>query len=272
MTDIEITEFAFTFGTQYRRPSEFNHPDENHPRGMHGNGYAVIEAPDMGTARAIAHAIFGDKWAFPYTLEEILSDPRRQQFYPDGEILRIAWQTPKQVQDILGQMQSLIEGHPAEAVQIIANLAVDEKSEPEPSSERMERDSYGLAEHGEQIRQRFAAMGSPRAIRDGKDLEEKAAGPDGLGEPVVDIYSEQSVLSHRPSAAELLAEREEPFLWDGKGSMHILAVHAHVHDADSPGTCLKNRFGPLCTPLVQSEVPETGDFRDGTEAEDTGGY
>ncbi|QNJ56011.1 hypothetical protein SEA_RASPUTIA_121 [Microbacterium phage Rasputia] len=115
MTDIEITEYAFTFGVQYRRPSEFNHPEETHPRGMHGYGYAVIEAPDADTARAIAHAIFGDKWSFQYTLAEMLEESRREMFYPDGEILRIAWQTPEQKRAILAQMESIVEGHPATA-------------------------------------------------------------------------------------------------------------------------------------------------------------
>lgn len=72
-----------TFGVQYKE-----HPTdegEAHPDGMFGEGYAVIEAPSREVARAIAHAVFHDKWAFDY------SEPPKPEYAPAGEILRIAW-------------------------------------------------------------------------------------------------------------------------------------------------------------------------------------
>ncbi|QGZ16771.1 hypothetical protein PBI_DEWDROP_124 [Microbacterium phage Dewdrop] len=109
----EIHEYAITFGVQYKPFSEFMHEDEKHPLGMHGNGYAVIEAPDREMARGIAFAIFGKQWSFDYELAEILGDERKQQFYPDGELLRIAWQTPEMVKRILDEVERITEGLPS---------------------------------------------------------------------------------------------------------------------------------------------------------------
>ncbi|UOW92836.1 hypothetical protein SEA_ROBINROSE_93 [Microbacterium phage RobinRose] len=80
-TIIETVETYITFGVQYK---EFpQHPDEDHPQGMFGDGYAVIEAPNRGAARDIAFALFGKRWAFDYP-EKPNSD-----LYPAGEILRV---------------------------------------------------------------------------------------------------------------------------------------------------------------------------------------
>lgn len=78
---IETVETYITFGTQYK--ANPTHPDEDHPLGMHGDGYAVIEAPTREAARQIAFAIFGDRWSFDY------AEKPRPEMYPAGEILRI---------------------------------------------------------------------------------------------------------------------------------------------------------------------------------------
>lgn len=181
----EIQEFAITFGVQYGRREDA----EQHPLGMHGDEYAVIEAPNVTIARKIAFAVFDEKWGFIYPLAEFLSSPRRDEWHPAGESLRIAWYTPDMTERILAQMQSLVEGHPSES-----------------------------GDH-----------------RDGTEAEDTGA-----------FFLESA------RWLELDAEEQEPFLWDGKGSKATLAEHAHVHDAGSPRTCLKNRFGPLCTPIIQS--------------------
>lgn len=37
---------------------------------------------------------------------------------------------------------------------------------------------------------------------------------------------------------------DDVFIWDGRGSMYILAHRDHVHSPE--GTCLKNRDGAPC--------------------------
>jgi hypothetical protein len=82
---MEIHEFYVTFGVQYgRRPD-----DLPHPQGMFSDGYAVIEAPDMETARAMTFAAFDDKYAFVYP-----SRPESRHV-PAGELLRIKWLMPE---------------------------------------------------------------------------------------------------------------------------------------------------------------------------------
>lgn len=84
MTEIAgIVETFITFGTQYK--ADPRHPDEEHPLGMHGDGYAAIEAPTRQMARDIAFALFGARWAFDYP------EPPAEEYAPAGEILRIAW-------------------------------------------------------------------------------------------------------------------------------------------------------------------------------------
>lgn len=78
---IETVETYITFGVQYKEHPQ--HPDEEHPQGMFGDGYAVIEAPSRGAARDIAFAIFGKRWTFDYDRQP---DP---VMYPAGEILRV---------------------------------------------------------------------------------------------------------------------------------------------------------------------------------------
>ncbi len=74
-----MQETYVTFGVQYKeQPSPY---EERHPLGMFGTGYATIQAPDRDAARAIAVALFGDKWAFDY--------PEKPAFVTE-EILRVA--------------------------------------------------------------------------------------------------------------------------------------------------------------------------------------
>lgn len=84
--DPVVPEFYVTFGVQYGRRED----DDQHPLHMYGDGYAVIEAPDMEMARRIAFAIFEQQWAFIYGAEFMLND-RRDEWHPAGELLRIAW-------------------------------------------------------------------------------------------------------------------------------------------------------------------------------------
>ena len=82
MTDVQ--DHYVTFGVQYRH--------EEHPLGMHPDGYAVIEAPDEETARKIAIAIFGTAWAFMYDREHFIDDGTRDKWHTEkGEMLRIKW-------------------------------------------------------------------------------------------------------------------------------------------------------------------------------------
>jgi hypothetical protein len=85
--DLVIQEFYVTFGVQYS-----GRPDGTpHPLGMHKDGYAVIEAPDLETGRRIAHAIFGDKYAFIYPKSEFIDDGTAAKWHHSGEMLRIGW-------------------------------------------------------------------------------------------------------------------------------------------------------------------------------------
>lgn len=78
-----IREHYVTFGVQYGR----REGDMVHPLGMYSDGYAVIEAPDFGTAHDMAIAIFGIQWAFMYEREDWKPD----RYLSGGELLRISW-------------------------------------------------------------------------------------------------------------------------------------------------------------------------------------
>lgn len=101
-----VIESYVTFGVQYGA-DETRHVI--HPLGMLGTGYAVIEAPDSETARAIAFAIFERKFSMIYTAEEFLHDQDKHQFwYPDGELLRISWQDREHLQELAALEQRLV--------------------------------------------------------------------------------------------------------------------------------------------------------------------
>jgi hypothetical protein len=84
LMDLVIQEFFVTFGVQYGRQED----DDKHPLGMYSDGYAVIEAPDMETARAMAFAIFDEKYSFIYP------DEPEFRHAPRGELMRIKWVMP----------------------------------------------------------------------------------------------------------------------------------------------------------------------------------
>ncbi|AWN07794.1 hypothetical protein HOT31_gp124 [Microbacterium phage Hendrix] len=295
----EIQEYAVTFGVQYGRL-----PDaDQHPQGFHGDEYIVIEAPDEVVARKIVFAIVSDRWAGLYPLEEFVTHPMRGTWHPNGEVLRIAWQTPDQMNDIMNTMESIVEGHPAtpdstllsqakpgEAWQISwyknPKLRKTEAAIITTAGRLLMRDADGdhkymdrdderiesavriwrgdilpvpapeptISDHMDSVRDRFAAMGSPRAVADkaeAVELEKRAAqraDRHRADDEAAEVYA------NRPTATDLLEEADNPFIWDGRGPLAILAVHAHVHEPS--GTCLKNRFGALCTPLVQSGEEE----------------
>jgi len=99
---MEIHEFFVTFGVQFgRRPG-----DQKHPLGMYADGYAVIEAVDIGMARGIAHAIFDRAWAFVY------EKPPAERHAPKGELLRIKWVVPHNTGGIVPpHITDRIKGH-----------------------------------------------------------------------------------------------------------------------------------------------------------------
>ena len=90
----DIDEFFVTFGVQYTKDPERG---ETHPLGMHKDGYAVIEAPDMKIAQAMAKAIFDNKYAFIYDREDFILGGTKDRWYshPDAELLRIKWIVPE---------------------------------------------------------------------------------------------------------------------------------------------------------------------------------
>lgn len=98
---IDIVETFITFGTQYQENP--THPEGEHPAGMFGNGYAVIEAPSRGAARDIAFTLFGKNWAFDY--------PTRPsaELYPAGEILRVSVLQVDQLRNIRAAVADTFE-------------------------------------------------------------------------------------------------------------------------------------------------------------------
>ena len=70
------TIFYVTFGFMYA--------EVKHPLGMHPDGYAVIIAPDMDAARALAFARFGKKWAFVYDHLDIERGRFNPEHHPAG--------------------------------------------------------------------------------------------------------------------------------------------------------------------------------------------
>jgi len=87
---MEIHDYYVTFGVQYSGSPN----GTPHPLGMHKDGYAVIEAPDLEMARRIANAIFGDKYAFIYPKSEFIDDGTAAKWHHAGELLRICWKVP----------------------------------------------------------------------------------------------------------------------------------------------------------------------------------
>lgn len=90
---MEINQYYVTFGVKYTRDPERG---VQHPLGMHADGYAVIEAPDLETAQRIADAVFDQQYAFIYDKENFIDDGTKDRWYsePDSLLLTIAWAVP----------------------------------------------------------------------------------------------------------------------------------------------------------------------------------
>lgn len=96
-----MSETFITFGVQYKANPQ--HPEEAHPFGMFGDGYAVIAGVEPPKAREVAHALFDQKWAFMY------DEQPREQFAPAGEILRVAVLRRYQIQEAREVIQETFE-------------------------------------------------------------------------------------------------------------------------------------------------------------------
>lgn len=88
-----IESYYVTFGVQYTNDETTG---EVHPLGMHKDGYALIEAPDMETARAMAFAIFDEKYAFIYDWNHFFGDGTYNKWYwtQAEPLLTIRWIQP----------------------------------------------------------------------------------------------------------------------------------------------------------------------------------
>lgn len=87
-----VEEFYVTFGVQYTGNEETG---EVHPLGMTRQAYAVIEAPDLETARAMAFAIFGEKYSFIYDWDNFMGDGTYEKWYAGRDAaLTIKWMWP----------------------------------------------------------------------------------------------------------------------------------------------------------------------------------
>lgn len=83
-----MNKFYLTFGVQYSR--------EPHPRGshVHPDGYVVITAKDMPTARDIVVQLYGVQWSSLYVEYEFMRDladasQTVKDLYPRGVLLNI---------------------------------------------------------------------------------------------------------------------------------------------------------------------------------------
>lgn len=70
--------FYVTFGVKYRT--------EEHPTGMHPDGYAVIIAKDEDSARAFAWELWGAHWAFIYDYLDRETGRFKEELHPEGPI------------------------------------------------------------------------------------------------------------------------------------------------------------------------------------------
>jgi len=215
---MEIQEFAITFGVQYGRRKDA----DKHPMGMFGDGYAVIEAPSAEVARALAFAAFGEKWSFQYPMEKFATRENFEQYYPAGELMRLAWQTTEIRESILEEVKNAVEGfiHPETVDYPEGTIVVSS------SSDGMKRDALYTTDRGE--RTEFAK---------GRDL--------ALAEAEARTEAEEVDLSH---------EELSPWIWHGLGSKDAVAEHAHVHTLDQ--ICIKNRFGLRCTTFERGDEEE----------------
>lgn len=73
-------KFYLTVGQQYKN-------DKVHPKGLHPDGYAVINADNYDQAREKAFTNFGSHWSNIYEEVDFLDD---LGFYPLGELMNIS--------------------------------------------------------------------------------------------------------------------------------------------------------------------------------------
>lgn len=119
----DIIETFVTFGVQYgHRPD-----DPKHPLGMLADGYAVVEAPDRETARRLIVAVFGTEWSFDYSAEEfLLGDTPVSRWHPDGELLRISWQTKEHLDELKAlQTRLVFSDKPADPESYLPSVHTD---------------------------------------------------------------------------------------------------------------------------------------------------
>lgn len=80
-----MNEYFVTFGVKYSK-----HPEaDKHPLRMQSRGYAVVEAPDMETARVILRDVMQNNYAFIYDREHFIDDGTCARWHHDGELMRI---------------------------------------------------------------------------------------------------------------------------------------------------------------------------------------
>src|SRR5688572_6648217 len=95
--DWEIHEHYVTFGVQYTGDERNG---EIHPLGFTHRQYVVIEAPSLDMAQRIAGAIFGNTYSMCYPASEYT-----HKYQPEGEALRIAWESPHDWSQVGGERQ-----------------------------------------------------------------------------------------------------------------------------------------------------------------------
>lgn len=84
-----VQSFVMTVGIKYK------HGDHGpqHPLGLHGDGYTIIEAPNYDIAHGIAVAITGREFAFLYS-PSVETEDMLRKWHHTGEELRVSWLRP----------------------------------------------------------------------------------------------------------------------------------------------------------------------------------
>jgi len=72
-----MPQYRLTVGQKYR--------EEEHPQGLHPDGWVTINADDYDKAREKAFQNFGPKWAFIYDVDGL-----DDKMFPRGELMVIS--------------------------------------------------------------------------------------------------------------------------------------------------------------------------------------
>jgi hypothetical protein len=116
-----MREFIMTVGVGYgHRPD-----DDQHPLGLHGDGYTVIEAVDTQAAYAVAAAVVEMQYAFIYPRDEDAETMIRKWHTASGEELRIAMLAPDESQ-VLQNYRRVRDAYDREEADL---LSVDDAGE-----------------------------------------------------------------------------------------------------------------------------------------------